>query len=229
MKRLLLLILALTSLAYAGPQRILFMRQGPSSSAVFVSNADGTGERPLLQSKNMDYDAVWSPDGQWIVFTSERDGSAELYRIKANGTRLERLTDNSVYDDQASFSPNSKRIVFVSTRSGGRANLWIMDLQTNRATPLTSGAGGDFRPAWSPDGKWIAFSSDRESSLPREKRRTMVGTPATGRRLSHTSGRLRTQTCKRTWQLLWQPKVVGRQQTGNRILHVCGRELYLSS
>ncbi|HKB12431.1 MAG TPA: hypothetical protein VKD69_17340, partial [Vicinamibacterales bacterium] len=46
------------------------------------------------------------------------------------------------------------------------ADLWTMDLQTRRAKALTSGPGGDFRPAWSPDGEWIAFSSDRGSTMP---------------------------------------------------------------
>ncbi|MEO7157671.1 MAG: hypothetical protein ABI039_08925, partial [Vicinamibacterales bacterium] len=62
--------------------------------------------------------------------------------------------------------PDARQIVFVTTRAGGTADLWTMDVQTRRAKPLTSGPGGDFRPSWSPDGQWIAFSSDRTSDLP---------------------------------------------------------------
>src|ERR1035441_7438433 len=54
---------------------------------------------------------------------------------------------------------------------GGTADLWTLDVRTRKAKSLTSGPGGDFRPAWSPDGMWIAFSSDRESSLPMAKGR----------------------------------------------------------
>jgi Tol biopolymer transport system component len=113
----------------------------------------------------MDYNASWSRKGDWIVFTSERAGSADLFRVHPDGTGLERLTEDPAYDDQAAFSPDGKRIVFVSTRAGGRSNLWILDAASHKATALTSGNGGDFRPSWSPDGAWIAFSSDRDSDF----------------------------------------------------------------
>ena len=151
--------------------RILLDRLGPTQANLFVSSADGTGEHALTQSGSLDYNPAWSAKGDWIAFTSERDGSADIYRIHPDGTGIERLTDDPAYDDQAAFSPDGKQLVFVSTRAGGRANLWVLDVATHQARALTSGNGGDFRPSWSPDGQWIAFSSDRESSLPDAKGR----------------------------------------------------------
>lgn len=156
------------TLAAAEPERIVFARVFPQpyQLGLFIANADGTDERPLVTATEADYDAAWSPTGSPIVFTSERNGSADLYLVKPDGTGLERLTDSPAYDDQAAFSPDGRQLVFVTTRAGGTADLWTMDVTSRRARALTSGPGGDFRPAWSPDGQWIAFSSDRTSGLP---------------------------------------------------------------
>jgi len=130
---------------------------------LFVADAGGGNPRPLLANPNRDYNARFSTDGSWIVFTSERSGSADIYRVHPDGTGLERLTSDPAFDDQGTLSPDGHSLAFVSTR-GGRANIWLLDLRTKASKNLTSGSSGDFRPVWSPDGQWIAFSSDRDSA-----------------------------------------------------------------
>jgi len=154
------------------PQQVVYARVSPNPAGlgVFIADADGSHERPLLSATDLDYAPVFSPDGGSIVFTSDRQGSADLFRVKADGSGLERLTTDPAYDDQAAFSPDGSQLVFVSTRQGGFARLWTLDVASKRAKALTTGSGaaGDFRPSWSPDGAWIAFSSGREngSDLP---------------------------------------------------------------
>lgn len=156
------------------PDVMLMNRIGPSTSTLFIANADGSGERPLLPSSGFDYHASVSADGRWIVFTSERNGlgQADLYRVRVDGSGLERLTDSPALDDQGVLSPDGRTLAFVSTRETHRANIWLLDLKSRRVTRLTTlpGIQGDttkpdafLRPTWSPDGQWLAFSSDRNT------------------------------------------------------------------
>jgi len=163
--------LLVASISCRAAESIAFLRLAPTGARLYVAASDGSAEHALTQPGSLNYNPSWSPKGDWIAFTSEREGSADLFRMHPDGSGLERLTDDPAFDDQAGFSPDEKQIVFVSTRAAGFANLWVLDLATHKARPLTSGRGGDFRPAWSPDGEWIAFSSDRESSVPAAKGR----------------------------------------------------------
>src|SRR5881394_618988 len=141
--------------------KIAFKSFAPNNTDIFIADRDGNHARPLVPNAALDYDASFSPDGRWVVFTSHRSGAADINRVHPDGSSLERLTDDPAFDDQGVLAPDGKSLAFVSSRSG-QADIWILDLATRKLRNLTNHPAGDFRPAWSPDGRWIAFSSDRD-------------------------------------------------------------------
>src|SRR5216683_7025206 len=174
MSKFLALLSLAGSMTAAAKDAMLMNRIGPSKSELYRANIDGSGERKLLSSDGFDYHASYSNDGKWIVFTSERNGygQADIYRVHPDGTALERLTSDPALDDQGVLSPDDSQLAFVSTRVTHHANIWILDLRSKRLRSLTGTPeiqgdamkpDGFFRPAWSPDGQWIAFSSDRNT------------------------------------------------------------------
>jgi Tol biopolymer transport system component len=167
----LLLLLAAGGARLVAKERIFVDQWSPIRSDLFIADADGTNARKLIAGSEIDYNASFSFDGQWVVFTSERHGSADIFRVPVNGMGLERLTDDQAYDDQAALSPDGGSLAFVSTRESGSTDIYVMDLKTRKVRNLTRSAGGDFRPSWSPDGQTIAFSSDRGTKLQRAKGR----------------------------------------------------------
>src|SRR5208282_5683193 len=81
------LLLSFPAVAAQAQQIIMFSSDAtPVHSQLFIANADGTGERPLLPLTGMDYSPSFSADGKWVIFTSERDGSADIYRVHLDGS-----------------------------------------------------------------------------------------------------------------------------------------------
>src|SRR5258705_13316619 len=80
---------------------VAFASFAPLNTDIFIADANGDNPQPLLAHPNLDYNASFSGDGKWILFTLERNGSADIYQVHADGSGLQRLIADPAFDDQA--------------------------------------------------------------------------------------------------------------------------------
>jgi Tol biopolymer transport system component len=125
---------------------------------LFTAGPDGSRLRRLTHDRLDEIEPVWSPNGRRIAFarvTFNADRSqivaGSLYLMDASGRHVRRLTGGFV-DTGPSWAPGGKRIVFNRDNT-----LMIRDLAARRTYSLKVRTSSD--PAWSPDGRLIAFSS----------------------------------------------------------------------
>jgi WD40-like Beta Propeller Repeat/Calx-beta domain len=149
--------------------RIAYVSRKDFNTDIWLMNADGSGKRRLTNTPTGDYDPAWSPDGRRLAFVSERDGNAEIYMMNADGSQPTRLTHDPQRDTAPTWSPDGREIAFESDRTrvgqSYQRLIYVMSADGNQQIRLTPSAGsnpGDATPAWSPDGRQIAFASQRE-------------------------------------------------------------------
>ena len=86
-------------------ERIFVDQWSPTRSELFIADADGRNARKLVAGLELDYNASFSADGAWVVFTSERHGSADIFRVRTTAW----ASSGSLTIQRSTIRPPSRR------------------------------------------------------------------------------------------------------------------------
>ena len=147
----------------AGSGRIVFdvdANSAPESLREF-SLKDKTGSTPshwLTRGNSRDRQPVYSPDGEWILFSSNRSGNQDLWEVSTKTGALRRITDDPADDWDPAFTPDGRKILWASSR-GGHLEIWMADADGSNARQVTHDGLDGENPTMTRDGRWIVYAS----------------------------------------------------------------------
>ena len=148
--------------------------------SVWSMNPDGSSPTRITDDKSRserlpdfspvyDSNPVWSPDGTKIAFISNRDYLFSLYVMNADGSNARLVTDKVMDPGEPAWSPDGGKIAFSAGRRGTvgmdkpSVDIYVVNVDGSGLVQLTRDSGLNSSAAWSPDGKQIAFTSNRDS------------------------------------------------------------------
>lgn len=137
---------------------IAFMRWTAASNQYQLWVMDRDGANPRRVTDGTGWDPTWSPDGTQILFASDRAGSNQLYVVNLDGSGLRRITDFPSIRGRSDWSPDGNFIVTYSGEAWQR-EVFIFNLDGSSVFQLTPSGGNSQGPAFSSDGKWVAFTA----------------------------------------------------------------------
>jgi len=167
---------------------------------IYKADLAGNIVQKLTDTLGYDAEAVLSPRGDKIVFTSIRSGDLELWSMNLDGSNLKQLTNTLGYDGGAFFSPDGSKIVWRASRfdndSKGLSDyqallkqglirpsqleLFVMDADGSNQQQVTNLGKASFGPYFHPSGKKIIFSSNIDDPRGREFDLYMINIDGSG-------------------------------------------------
>ena len=142
-----------------GPGRLVFearsLRQNLRERA--LSGDEPPAGQWLTRGNSTDRQPVYSPDGEWMVFSSNRAGHLDLWALSRRSGAVRRVTDDEAEDWDPAFTSDGK--LLWSSNRGGHFEVWKSEADGTGALQLSNDGVDAENPAATPDGQWILYAS----------------------------------------------------------------------
>ncbi len=130
-----------------------------------ISASEGVIQTKLTINPAIDSSPSYSPDGSQIAFVSNRQGSPQLFVMPSSGGagNAKRVTFQGKYNQTPRWNPRADKplIAFTGRDERGVFDIFILDMKTGKIDRVTQNRGSNQDPAWSPDGRLLAYVSSR--------------------------------------------------------------------
>jgi TolB protein len=157
------ILFALTGDGGVFDTKIAFIIKKGRASDIHVINFDGSNLARVTDERFLTLSPRWSPDGQYMSYTSYRDGNPDLYVKSVNGTVTRKIAGFKGINLSGTWSRDGRKILLTTSKDGNE-EIYMMDIHTGNLERLTHHFSIDVSPAWSPDNQKIAFVSNRSGS-----------------------------------------------------------------
>jgi serine/threonine protein kinase/Tol biopolymer transport system component len=150
-------------------QRIAYwgIPTGKARRILWTISAQGGSPVPVIDDEHVNWDPVWSPDGQYLYYVSDRSGSMNVWRVpidEASGRvkgEPQAITTSSQPLGLLSISQSGRQIVYATDERKSNLERWPLDpaaMQVDgKLQPITQGSRSVSSAEVSPDGQWVAF------------------------------------------------------------------------
>ncbi len=134
-------------------QPILFTTNRDGNNEIYKMSEDGTNQQRLTNSPESESGALWSPNGQKILYGKAN----QIWTMNADGSNQTLISQADGSNGLFQWSPNGQKVSYTRTETGGTDQMWTMNADGSNKTRLTNTTTNDHFASWSPDGNKIAF------------------------------------------------------------------------
>jgi TolB protein len=146
-----------TKVAYVTAEQ----RGNESLYSLIVSDQDGENEHKIMESTDPIMSPAWSPDSRRVAYVSfEGNRSSVFIQTLRTGNRV-KVSSKPGINGAPSFSPDGRKLVLTLGGVDGNLDIHVLDINSRQTKRLTTHRAIDTEGSWSPDGRYIYFTSDR--------------------------------------------------------------------